>query len=191
MNTKTIGSTEVCCSYSYIRALGLLTLLLQTSISMSPAGAQPIHVTCVEVPQAQFAQSRDRSAGWSECQLSTAITNAKTVARGRASGAISEICKSGISPLRGRTVCQSHQLHASTTEESSVGANPPIAAPGGGAISSFTFISSGSNLVKLCTVQRDLPDEVDAYQPDGICFGIPRAVVFAKARASCGIQCKP
>jgi hypothetical protein len=158
-------------------------------LSGSPGSAQTALVRCVEVPQATLAISVESTAGWSECDRALAISNAEGVAEGRASEDISPECRR-IPPLKARQTCRSRGLQLSQTEIGFNSADPPLAAPGGGPISNFT-LTGGTDLVRFCTVQRDLQTEVDSSQPDYLCFGNPRTVVFARASANCAIQCRP
>jgi hypothetical protein len=158
-------------------------------VSSSPGSAQTDHVRCVEVPQATLAISVESTAGWSECNRALAISNAQGVAEGRASEDISLECRR-ISPLKARQTCRSRGLQPSQTDIGFNSVDPPLAAPGGGAISNFT-LTGGTDLVQFCTVQRDLQTEVDSSQPDNLCFGNPRTVVFARASANCAVQCRP
>jgi hypothetical protein len=158
-------------------------------VSSSRGSAQTTLVRCVEVPQATLPISVESTAGWSECDRALAISNAESVAKGRASEDISVECLK-LSPLKARQTCRSRGLQLSQTEIGFNSADPPLAAPRGGPISNFT-LTGGTDLVQFCTVQRDLQTEVDSSQPDYLCFGNPRTVVFARASANCAVQCKP
>jgi hypothetical protein len=157
--------------------------------SSSPGSAQTALVRCVEVPQATLAISVESTAGWSGCDRALAISNAEGVAEARASEDISPECRR-LSPLKARQTCRSRGLQVSQTESAFNSADPPLAAPGGGPIASFT-LTGGTDLVRFCTVQRDLQTEIDSSQPDYLCFGNPRTVVFTRASANCAVQCKP
>jgi hypothetical protein len=156
--------------------------------SSSPGSAQTAFVRCVEVPQATLPISVESAAGWSECDRALAISNAEGVAEARASEDISVECRR-LSPLKARQTCRSRGLQLSQTEIGFNSADPPLAAPGGGPISNFT-LTGGTDLVQFCTVQRGLQTEVDSSQPDYLCFGNPRTVVFARASANCAVQCR-
>jgi hypothetical protein len=150
---------------------------------------------CVEVVPADIAASRRRAGSNSDCNSSAALARAIVIAQFNASQALRPICFDHITLAMADRTCGRAGLIRLTVIPSG---ETPIPAPGTSPPTrSEPTGAKNQGAVQICALLRNLPGEtVTSTSPagpqNGFCiFDNGRVTsVTARARATCGVQCR-